>query len=145
MLHFFPLKQRSQEMSLEENKVQEFVSSAVAGSLIGQIAAHRGLSLEDINYSDKLTDMAYEIRDFGLNPHLLTEHALSALVVMFMEEANAEHLVSSITDLLWSLLGDPKSGGTKPPELYRKAGLAMHLFFLGLLDPHVVERKSTHG
>jgi hypothetical protein len=47
-------------------------------------------------------------------------------------------IVCQYTSLLWSILGDPKNGG-KPPEIYRKAGVAMHLALLGILDPSFPE------
>lgn len=125
-------------MTIERNKLEEFVSSALAGSLVGQLVAHRQIPLDEATESGSLEHLAHEIRDFGINPHILSEHAISAMVVLLMDEGNANRVVTSITDLLWSILGDPRGGGS-PPEIYRKAGLAMHLFFIGLLDPDTVK------
>lgn len=131
-------------MTIDRNKLEEFISSAIAGSLVGQLVAHRKIPLETATESDSLTNLAFEIRDFGINPHLLSEHAISALIVLLMDEGNANQVVTSITDLLWSILGDPKGGGL-PPEIYRKAGLALHLFFIGLLDPATLEGGFRRG
>lgn len=131
-------------MTIDRNKLEEFVSSAIAGSLIGQIVAHRQIPLDEATESASLERLAYEIRDFGINPHILSEHAISALIVLLMDEPNADRVVTCLTDLLWSILGDPKGGGA-PPEIYRKAALAMHLFFIGVLDPATVKGGFPRG
>jgi hypothetical protein len=71
--------------------------------------------------------------DLGIRPELLAGSALSALVTMFCNEANAPKIIELLTQRLWEILGDPKSGS--PPELYRKAGYSMFAFFVMCLRP----------
>jgi hypothetical protein len=131
-------------MKREQNKVEEYLSSAIAGSLIGQIASRRELSFYTLlgpsfdGDSPELRALSDELTELGINPDLLANHALSSLVALFVEESNANLIVCQYTSLLWSILGDPKNGG-KPPEIYRKAGVAMHLALLGILDPSFPE------
>lgn len=130
-------------MSAEQTKVEEFLSSALAGSLVGQIAAARQISFTTLlgpNFdgeSPELSALANELTDIGICPDQLATHALLALVSLFMENSNAELIVTQYTSLLWTILGDPKSGA--PPEIYRRAGVAMHLALLGILDPSFTE------
>lgn len=128
-------------MSETQTKVEEYLTSALAGSLIGQVAGHRNLSFATLlgtnGESHQLKAIAAEFTELGIDPALLANHTLLALVALFAEEANAELIVSQYSSLLWTILGDPKSGS--PPEIYRRAGVAMHLALLGILDPAIVE------
>jgi len=133
-------------MSAEQTKVEEYLSSALAGSLVGQIAAQRRISFITLLGSDfdgespELRSLANELTELGICPDQLANHALSALVSLFMANSNAELIVAQYTSLLWTILGDPKSGA--PPEIYRRAGVAMHLALLGILDPSLTENSS---
>jgi len=127
-------------MTHEQTKVEEYLSSAIAGSLIGQIANRRELSFSTLlgprcdGDSPELRALSDELTELGINPDVLANHVLSCLVALFVEESNANLIVGQYTSLLWSVLGDPANGG-KPPEIYRKAGVAMHLALIGILDP----------
>lgn len=129
--------------SAEQTKVEEFLSTALAGSLVGQIAAERRISFTTLagpNFdgeSPELRALADELTELGIYPDQLANHALIALVSLFMENSNAELIITQYTSLLWTILGDPKSGA--PPEIYRRAGVAMHLALLGILDPSFIE------
>lgn len=129
--------------SAEQTKVEEFLSTALAGSLVGQIAAERRISFTTLvgpNFdgeSPELRALTNELTELGIYPDQLANHALIALVSLFMENSNAELIITQYTSLLWTILGDPKSGA--PPEIYRRAGVAMHLALLGILDPSFIE------
>jgi len=133
-------------MSAEQTKVEEYLSSALAGSLVGQIAAQRRISFITLLGSDfdgespELRSLSDELTELGICPDQLANHALIALVSLFMANGNAELIVAQYTSLLWTILGDPKSGA--PPEIYRRAGVAMHLALLGILDPSLTENSS---
>ena len=65
-----------------------------------------------------------------------------SLVALFAQPCNADLITSQLTALLWSILGDPKNGG-RPPEIYRRAGSAMYLALLGILNPSIgVDRTA---
>lgn len=127
-------------MSAPPTKVEEYLSCALAGALVGQLAARRELDFMTLigpNFdgdSPELRSLSDELTELGIDPNLLATHALTALVALFVEQNNADLIVGQYTSLLWSILGDPKNGGS-PPEIYRKAGVAMHLSLLGILDP----------
>jgi hypothetical protein len=129
-------------MSPIQNKVEEYLSCAIAGSLVGQVASQRRINLASLispdleNSTPTLRALSDELTELGINPDALANHALCALVALFVQESNADLIVDQYTSLLWTILGDPANGG-KPPEIYRKAGVAMHLSLLGILDPSV--------
>ena len=129
-------------MSPAQTKVEEYLSCALARSLVGQVASTRDLNLATLIGPDcesgtpQLRALSDELTELGINPDLLANHALCALVALFVQESNADLIIGQYTSLLWSILGDPKNGG-KPPEIYRKAGVAMHLSLLGILDPSI--------
>jgi len=133
-------------MSETQTKVEEYLTAAVAGSLIGQVAGQRNLSFASLlgtegdGESPHLRAITAEFTELGIDPALLANHSLLALVALFAEEANAELIVSQYSSLLWTILGDPRSGA--PPEIYRRAGVAMHLALLGILDPSFSEHRS---
>lgn len=127
-------------MNQPSDRIQAYLASALAGSLVGQLAQRRDLSFEDLVADDnaRLNVLRDEITELGVDPRLLANHALCALVAVFVEESNAELVIQNLTNLLWSILGDPEHGGS-PPEIYRRAGLAMHLTLIGLIDPAVLD------
>ena len=120
---------------ITQNQLERYLSYALGGSLVGQIAATRLLSAEEILEPDSLELQAIEsdLLDLGIRPELLAGSALSALVTMLCNEANAPKIIELLTQRLWEILGDPKSGS--PPEVYRKAGYSMFAFFVMCLRP----------
>lgn len=133
--------------SSEPNRLEEYLATALAGSLIGQLARQREIPMGDLfasgfdTASPTVKTLATELDDLGIDVQLLASQSLLALVALFAQESNADLITSQFTALLWSILGDPKNGGS-PPEIYRRAGVAMHLALLGILDPSIVENHS---
>ena len=124
------------------NKLQDYLCHVIAGSIVGQIAAQRRLHFEDLaGDSSLLRVITDELTELGIDPSLLAQQSLHALVALFAQESNADLIASQFTKLLWSILGDPKNGGL-PPEIYRRAGVAMHLALLGILDPSLIEKRA---
>lgn len=119
--------------------MRDYLSYALAGSLIGQMAMARDISVEAVLVPDSLAlrSLREELTEFGLDPELLAAQALAAVTSLFIEPDNADRITTELTNLLWSILGDPESGA--PPELYRRAGQAMHLSFIGVLSPDILE------
>lgn len=119
--------------------VRDYLSCAMAGSLIGQMAMARDISVEAVlaPNSMALQSLRTELDEFGLDADLLAEQALAAVTALFIEPENADRITTELTKLLWSVLGDPDSGA--PPEIYRRAGHAMHLSFIGILSPDILE------
>lgn len=133
--------------STAPNRLEEYLATALAGSLIGQLARQREISVGDLfgsgfdTASPTVKTLASELDDLDIDVQLLASQSLLALVALFAQESNADLITSQFTALLWSILGDPKNGGS-PPEIYRRAGVAMHLALLGILDPSIVENRS---
>jgi hypothetical protein len=131
-------------MTRTPTKLEEYLSSALAGSLVGQVARHRGTDLEDLvlghlnGDNNQVTELANAITELGIDPDLLAAHALTAITALFMEPQNAATLRAQFTGLMWTILGNPKTGGA-PPELYHKAGAALHMVLLGILDPNLID------
>ncbi|MGA0848092.1 MAG: hypothetical protein ACO3PY_05755 [Pontimonas sp.] len=127
------------------NHIDEYLSTAVAGSLVGQIARARNISFKEmfaadgVSISPTIRAITLELDELGIDPELIASQVLYALVALFAKEENAELITSQYTSLLWSILGDPKNGGS-PPEIYRRAGCALHLTLLGILDPSIPEQ-----
>lgn len=130
------------------NRLEEYLSSAIAGSLVGQIARAREIPFKEMFSTDGTTSspavraIATELDELGIDAEILASQALYALVALFAQEENAELITSQYTALLWSILGDPQNGGN-PPEIYRRAGCAMHLTLLGILDPSITEKRPS--
>lgn len=133
-------------MAPSQTKVEEYLSSAIAGSLIGQVASRRCISFSTLlgpdldGESSELRNLSDEITEIGIDPDVLATHALLSLVSLFVESSNAELIIDRFSSLLWTILGDPKNGG-RPPEIYRRAGVAMHLALLGILDPSFIDEN----
>jgi hypothetical protein len=121
------------------DKVQSFITDVITGSLAGQIALERDLDFAQLTSpkSPALRAISREITDLGIDPSVLSNHVLNGLVALFASPHNAEVMTENLTQLIWTILGDPKNGGEKPPPLYQKAGQALHLTFVSLLDPSV--------
>lgn len=117
-----------------DNKIEEFVAHALAGSLVGQVASARELTIDDLinDRSGVISALATELTTLGIDPEYTARSVLLALAALFMENTNANLVISHLTDLLWTILGPPEGG--PPPEIYRRAGIAMHLAFVGLLN-----------
>lgn len=129
--------------SPERDKVEAYLGHALAGGLIGQVARHRGVDLYDLfdekGPTQRLQAYGAEFTELGIDPFELAQQALQALAALFTEPANAENVVKTYTEILWAVLGDPSSGA--PPEIYRKAGVAMHCAVLSVLDPTILDDK----
>lgn len=119
--------------------VQSYLGHALGGALIGQMALARDISIEALLVPDSIAlhTLRSEMEEFGLVPEALGRQALTALTALFIESDNADRITTELTKLLWSVLGDPKSGG--PPEIYRRAGHAMFLSFIGILSPDILD------
>ena len=119
--------------------VRAYLAYALAGSLIGQMAMARDISAEVVLVPNSLAlrSLREELTEFGLDPELLATQALAAVTSLFIEPDNADRITTELTRLLWSILGDPESGA--PPELYRQAGHAMFLSFIGIVSPDILD------
>lgn len=117
-----------------DNKIEDYLSCAIAGCLVGQIASARKLTIDDLinDRSGVISALATELTTLGIDPEYTAKSVLLALAALFMENTNANLVISHLTDLLWTILGPPEGG--PPPEIYRRAGIAMHLAFVGLLN-----------
>lgn len=131
-------------MTTSNDKVTDYIATAIGGSLIGQIARQRSISIEELLDRDnpKLRALGDELAVLGIDPHLLANHVTAAFTALFVEESNADHIITTFTQLLWTVLGDPENGG-KPPEIYRRAGVAMHLMLLSLIDPSITNKACN--
>jgi len=123
----------------ERDEMEHYLSIAISGSLVGQIAAKRDLDLDEFLDQDspRLAAICTEIEELGIYPPLVARSMLLALVTLLSSEANLRIATEEYSKLLWSILGDPKTGGEDPPKIYLKAAQAMHLCQIGLLNPSI--------
>lgn len=134
-------------MSTTSDKIEDFLGHAIAGSLVGMIACHRGASVQELVdpancKSSKLAyAIAHELDEMGIDPNVLASQMMIALVTVFGQPDNARLITTQFSKLLWSILGDPKNGGA-PPEIYERAGAALHLTLLGMLKPSIFGSDS---
>ena len=131
-------------MAPTKDPIESYLTSALAGSMVGLLACKRSLTIDELLAlnSERLVELQNELVDLGLFPRELACQSLNALVALFVEEHNANFMVNNLTSLLWNILGDPENGG-EPPEIYRRAGVAMHLMFIALLTPSSFSDKSN--
>lgn len=121
----------------ETKKLEAYLATAMAGVLVGQVARHRDIPVMELLRPGSLTSrgITEELNEMGIDPDLLAHAGLLAQIALFSDQSNANTIVTHLTDLLWTILGDPENGGS-PPEIYRKAGHAMYLSFIGILNPN---------
>lgn len=126
--------------------IESWLSSALAGSLVAQIAIKRGLAFDDLGdaaateLSPQTEAILSELHNLGITGTLTTEHVMASLTCLFIQPDNAEAIIDTFTGILWSVLGDPERNGGKPPDIYRRAGFLMHLALVGFFDPSIPER-----
>lgn len=130
-------------MTEASSSIHDWMGSALAGSLVSQIAKRRGIELEDMPHKQataEIQQLCLELDALGIDPELTAEHMALSLACLFTRTSNVEAVVDSFTGVLWHILGDPDHNGDKPPEIYRKAGFAIHLALVGFFDPSLSER-----
>lgn len=126
--------------------IESWLSSALCGSLVAQIAKKRGLAFDALANADttelstETEAILSELHDLGITGTLTTEHVMASLTCLFIHPDNADAIIDAFTGILWSVLGDPERNGGKPPDIYRRAGFAMHVALLGFFDPSIPER-----
>lgn len=116
------------------------VLAALAGTLMGQLGRTQGYTAEQILDPDDSSvrhALLLKLSELGIDMGLLTENCLKSLTGLFVEPSNADRIAQDLSGILWTILGDPSSG--PPPEIYRKAGILMHITFIGLLSPDIIE------
>jgi hypothetical protein len=126
-------------MTEESTGLHEYLSTSLASALFGMVSRHAGYSFEDLFDENEAPRAAAEevmhaIKETGINADHLATYAMNSIFRLFVEPDNADRIVQHSTEMLWSILGDPESGGADPPVIYKKAGIAVHLTLLGLLS-----------
>lgn len=120
---------------MKMNRIEEYLTCAMAGTLIGQMSAKREIPLETLvgPRSRELRQLEDDLDDIGIDPPLIAQTALLALATLFANPKDAELITDVMTKQLWKVLGDPSSGD--PPEIYRRAGASIHFLLIQLLQP----------
>ena len=119
-----------------EARLHQLLTEICQSSLTAQTLDKVGVTLDDLTAEerDAAIDLAHQLlATGGISAALVTEHLLAGLSFIYSSPENVEVLCNQLAGMLWSILGDPKSG--PPPAIYFKASIAMHLFFLGLIKP----------
>lgn len=113
----------------------DYLSHALRATLVGQVAATRDIPFDRLlnPRSSEVKAIEKDLINFGIHPDGLATNGLLALGMLFSSPDTANRIVDVLTEELWEVLGDPKSGA--PPELYRKAGLSMFASILAILRP----------
>lgn len=129
-------------MITPETPVRDFLASAMSGSLVIQRARALNLNATGIREltPDQIRVWASEFDALGIDPELLSEHAIHALILLLSEPDNREQLLRCFSHVLWEVLGDPRSGD--PPEIYRKAAISVWYAFLVTLDPSIQQSRA---
>lgn len=129
-------------MNTSDSPIRDHLASALTGSLVAQRALATGVKLSTAAEitPDQCRRWARELDALGLNPELLSEHAIQALVLLFSEPDNREQMLRCLSSILWTILGDPSSGD--PPEIYRRAAVGVWYSFLITLDPSIKKANA---
>ena len=111
----------------------EYLSAAVAGSLVSQIAdAESNDALRRLfDDEDAIRHYANVLAKQGIDPELTAKQILDSLELLY--KANHKLVEQGLTNLLWDTLGDPESG--KPPEIYHRAAHYVMSAFIAMLHP----------
>ena len=120
---------------MKMNRIEEFLTCAMAGSVIGQMSAKRDIPLESLVRpgSKVLKQLEDDLDEIGIDPPLIAQTALLAITTLLAQQGNADLISTVLTEQLWKILGDPSSGD--PPEIYRRAGASIHFLLIQLLLP----------
>jgi len=121
------------------NQLFNALGITALGVLVGQVAVAREIPPEDVSvpHGPALPIILEELMDLGIDPPNLARGILRSYASMLMEPSAAEKIQAQITSLLWSIMGDPIHGGN-PPEIYHRAGAALHVGLLSMIDPEIV-------
>lgn len=130
-------------MTPTTNRLAAFLNPVVAGALAGQVATERGIPYSElISHNDQLAprsrEILQELTALGIDTQAVALLCLHSLVGVLNHQENVELIIPQITQLLWTMLGDPKNGG-EPPIIYRRAAAAMYMAFLGILEPDFID------
>ena len=126
-------------MTDHSTKLEDYLTEKISFALISQLAIARDLSPQDVftpdgRRTEHLHAIACELDSLGIDPGNIARYVLLSQAEIFCLAENNNTLVTHLTDLLWTILGDPKNGGS-PPEIYRHAAQAMVLTLIGVLYP----------
>lgn len=115
------------------NALIEHTTTALAGALLVQRMQAQHINFDSLPEDDRLAlirSTADELAAFGIDPQILAQVSAAAFFDLFSDPRNRNAVVDGATQLLWGILGSPEGG--VPPQIYEKAGSAVHLLFLGL-------------
>lgn len=121
-----------------EDPIHTTITNAIGMSVVAQMAIKEGL-VDDIEEIPFLSgEVMHKLLDFysstlGVRPDRTAWSVMSLLSATLAHPKNTEAFVKDMADLLWTILGDPKSGD--PPVIYRKAAIAVHLYIVKIFVP----------
>lgn len=130
--------------------VLEALPACLEGVLVAQLAQHRGLGAEEVFANDRqiIKQLRQELDALGINCKALSDAHVDALVGIFSTDRAIDDLGAAFAELLWHLLGDPETGGKKPPQRYVEATQTLWVSFLGAINPRflaaVQELRKSH-
>jgi len=127
-------------MTLKTSSLHQYLSECIAGTIFGLAAVKLGMDYSDLfdeyNRPKELsTEIADKMEELGIDSAYIAASVQKALLIAFSQTENVSEMIDRHSELLWSILGNPDSGGHKPPKIYRKASVASHLMVLGILSP----------
>lgn len=126
-------------MSQNHEAIRFWMENAITGSLVYQRALRNGLTKDEFMAlgTDDSRRYLTTIKQFGVDPAVLTRHALTALTLLFSQPKNEESMITAFMNILWEILGDPSSG--TPPKIYKKAASCIYIALIHALDPEADE------
>lgn len=122
-------------MNTSTNPLKDFLMATVAGSIVVQRARYLGQTNEDLANVDpkNLAQLSRDCSSFGIDFEVTADHLVTSLIHLYSAECNRENFITTISRVLWEILGDPESGS--PPEIYKKAAFATWYALMLTLEP----------
>lgn len=113
------------------------LAPAVLAVMAGQRLENLGIPI-DPPPEDEITNVVFWLQEMGFNPYSLAYETLGYLHVLHAHGPMLDTYVRGLAEILWQILGDPKSG--PPPPLYYKAASACYSVFLQAFDTDTVSQ-----
>lgn len=120
--------------------IQSYLAKTLHGALIQAYGDLHDMDLIDLVNPEKpeSSEVNTVLREtLGINFDELAFYALNSICELMADDRVADSHISNLASALWMSLGDPTTGGTKPPEIYTDAAQTVYIMLLVILNPTV--------
>lgn len=120
--------------------IQTYLAKTLHGALLQAYGNLHDIDLIELMNPEKpvASEVDTILREtLGINFDELAFYALNSICELMADDRVADSHISNLASALWMTLGDPTTGGTKPPDIYTDAAQTMYIMLLVILNPTV--------